>query len=111
MEAGQVGARHKERMADPERLVAVDIGLFPAASCSGVVAEQFGIERNAAIAVSLLIQTLQILPMTALGIALAPEFIFKKGERKKIETIAENRGPIMLGESPKKGEELGGAPS
>ena len=35
----------------------------------------------------------------------------KKGERKKIETIAENRGPIMLGESPKKGEELGGAPS
>ena len=101
-------------------LIAINLGLLIRATPGNVgffqfvyalTAEQFGIERNAAIAVSLLIQTLQILPMTALGIALAPEFIFKKGERKEIETIAENREPIMLGESPKKGEELGRAPS
>lgn len=41
----------------------------------------FGVERNAAIAVSLLIQTLQILPITLLGIALAPEFIFARGAK------------------------------
>lgn len=101
-------------------LIAINLGLLIRATPGNVgffqfvyalTAEQFGIERNAAIAVSLLIQTLQILPMTALGIALAPEFIFRKGERKKIETIAENREPIMLGQSPEKGEELGGAPS
>jgi uncharacterized protein (TIRG00374 family) len=42
----------------------------------------FGFDENAAIAVAFLIQTQQILPVTILGVALAPEFIFQK--RRKI---------------------------
>ena len=38
----------------------------------------FGFDQNQAIAVAFLIQTQQILPVTILGIALAPEFIFQK---------------------------------
>ena len=52
-----------------------------------LMAEQFGVARNDAIAVSLLIQTLQILPLTVLGVALAPEFIFRRG-KKDTETEA-----------------------
>ncbi len=43
-----------------------------------VAVEPFGIERSDAIAVSLLIQTVQIIPITLAGIALAPEFIFRR---------------------------------
>jgi hypothetical protein len=46
-----------------------------------LTAGQFGIARNDAIAISLLIQTLQILPLTLLGVVLAPEFIFKRGKK------------------------------
>ena len=53
------------------------------------MAEQFGVARNDAIAVSLLIQTLQILPLTVLGIVLAPEFIFRRGRKdKETEAVA-----------------------
>ena len=38
----------------------------------------FGYDENTALAVAFLIQTQQILPVTILGIALAPEFIFQK---------------------------------
>jgi uncharacterized protein (TIRG00374 family) len=38
----------------------------------------FGYDQDTAIAVAFLIQTQQILPVTILGIALAPEFIFQK---------------------------------
>jgi len=41
----------------------------------------FGLDENQAIAVAFLIQTQQILPVTLLGIALAPEFIFQKRRR------------------------------
>jgi uncharacterized protein (TIRG00374 family) len=40
--------------------------------------EPFGVTKEAAIAVSLLIQTLQIIPVTLLGVALAPEFLLRK---------------------------------
>jgi uncharacterized protein (TIRG00374 family) len=43
-----------------------------------VAATGFGMDKNQAIAVAFLIQTQQIIPVTLLGIALAPEFIFKK---------------------------------
>ncbi len=43
-----------------------------------VAATAFGMDKNQAIAVAFLIQTQQIIPVTLLGIALAPEFIFKK---------------------------------
>jgi uncharacterized protein (TIRG00374 family) len=40
----------------------------------------FGVTRNDAIAVSILIQTIQIVPLTAIGIGLAPEFIFRRAK-------------------------------
>jgi uncharacterized protein (TIRG00374 family) len=71
-------------------LLGINVGLIVRATPGNVgffqfvyalMAEQFGVARNDAIAVSLLIQTLQIIPPTLLGIALAPEFIFKRGKR------------------------------
>lgn len=43
-----------------------------------VAAEPFGAARETAIAVALLLQTLQIVPVTLLGTALAPEFILRR---------------------------------
>jgi uncharacterized protein (TIRG00374 family) len=54
-----------------------------------VTAEQFGIPRNDAIAVSLLIQTIQIIPVALIGVALAPEFIFKGARRAGSGAAAE----------------------
>ena len=42
-----------------------------------------------AIAVAFLIQAQQILPVTALGVALAPEFIFKAQKRRKADPLGE----------------------
>ena len=50
-----------------------------------VTATAFDLDQNQAIAVAFLIQTQQILPVTLLGIALAPEFIFMK-RRKSART-------------------------
>jgi uncharacterized protein (TIRG00374 family) len=79
-------------------LLGINVGLIIRATPGNVgffqfvyalMAEQFGVTRNDAIAVSLLIQTLQILPLTLLGIALAPEFIFKRGkEDSETEAVA-----------------------
>jgi glycosyltransferase 2 family protein len=46
-----------------------------------VTATAFGMDQNAAIAVAFLIQTQQILPVTIIGVAMAPEFIFQKRRR------------------------------
>lgn len=68
-------------------LLAVNLGLILRATPGNVgffqlayalTVEQFGVPRDPAIAVSLLIQTLQVVPVTILGVALAPEFVFKK---------------------------------
>jgi glycosyltransferase 2 family protein len=76
-------------------LLATNIGLLIRATPGNVGFFQFvyalstapfGIPRDAAIAVSLLIQTLQIVPMTLLGVALAPEFIFRKRREGTQET-------------------------
>ena len=113
--AAHVTMRYSASLAG---LLAINLGLLIRATPGNVgffqfvyalTAEQFGIARDDAIAVSLLIQTLQILPTTAVGIALAPEFIFKKGARKQIQSMTENREPVLLGDSPKKSEKLGGA--
>jgi uncharacterized protein (TIRG00374 family) len=97
-------------------LLGINVGLIVRATPGNVgffqfvyalTAEQFGVPRNDAIAVSLLIQTLQILPPTLLGIALAPEFIFKRGKKdreteavaKKIEQERETHvGPLSTAE-------------
>ena len=68
-------------------LLAVNLGLVLRATPGNVgffqlayamTVEQFGVARDPAIAISLLIQTLQVVPITILGVALAPEFVFKK---------------------------------
>ncbi|CAN5709914.1 hypothetical protein BH23GEM1_BH23GEM1_10590 [soil metagenome] len=68
-------------------LLAVNLGLVLRATPGNVgffqfayalTVEQFGVPRDPAIAVSLLIQTLQVVPVTIIGVALAPEFVFKK---------------------------------
>ena len=84
------------------------------------MAEQFGVPRNDAIAVSLLIQTIQILPLTLLGIVLAPEFIFKRGTKdreteavvKKIEKERlAHHGPLSMAEDVlKRADKAGIAP-
>jgi glycosyltransferase 2 family protein len=112
--AAHVTMRYSASLAG---LLAINLGLLIRATPGNVgffqfvyalTAEQFGIARDDAIAVSLLIQTLQIIPTTIVGIALAPEFIFKKGARKEIQSMTEHREPILLGDSPKKSEKLGG---
>jgi len=91
-------------------LLAINIGLLIRATPGNVgffqfvyalAAGEFGVGRNDAIAVSLLIQTLQIIPLTIVGVALAPEFIFKGRA---------SREPDLLGDSPKESEKLGRAP-
>ena len=97
-------------------LLGINVGLIIRATPGNVgffqfvyalMAEQFGVLRNDAIAVSLLIQTLQILPLTLLGVALAPEFIFRRGKKdKETEAVAKkieeekaaHHGPLSTAE-------------
>ena len=69
------------------RLTPGNVGVFQTAYAAAAVA--FGLDRNQAIAVALLIQAQQILPVTALGVALAPEFIFKAKKRRKADAVGE----------------------
>lgn len=72
--------------------------------------EPFGIAREKAIAVSLLIQTLQILPITAVGVMLAPEFILGRSRaRIEAEELAKKGEPAMLGAIGEESEKLAGA--
>jgi glycosyltransferase 2 family protein len=57
------------------RLTPGSVGVFQVLYV--VTAVQFGVGREAAVAASLLIQTLQIIPFTLIGVAMAPEFIFR----------------------------------
>jgi uncharacterized protein (TIRG00374 family) len=97
-------------------LLGINVGLIIRATPGNVgffqfvyalTAGQFGVPRNDAIAVSLLIQTIQILPLTLFGVALAPEFIFRRGKKdketeaiaKKIEKEREaHHGPLSTAE-------------
>src|SRR4051812_22165362 len=63
-----------------------NVGVFQAAYA--LIAVAFGMDKDQAIAVAFLIQTQQIIPITLIGVAMAPEFIFK---RKKV-VRAEDRG-------------------
>ena len=64
-----------------------NVGLFQAAYAATAVA--FGLDRDQAIAVAFLIQAQQILPVTLLGVALAPEFIFKTQKRRRDDAPGE----------------------
>jgi glycosyltransferase 2 family protein len=111
-------------------LLGINVGLIIRATPGNVgffqfvyalMAEQFGVPRNDAIAVSLLIQTLQILPLTLLGVALAPEFILRRGKKdKETESVArkieeeklEHHGPLSTAEDVlKRADKAGVAPA
>ena len=71
----------------------------------------FGVSRSDAIAVSLLIQTIQIIPLTTIGIALAPEFIFGRGAAKReARSLTRDSEPVMTGSLPQEGDELATVP-
>lgn len=60
-----------------------NVGLFQAAYA--LTAAAFGMDKDQGIAVAFLIQTQQIIPVTLLGVALAPEFIFKRKQVVRAE--------------------------
>ena len=64
-----------------------NVGVFQAAYAATAVA--FGVDRDQAIAVAFLIQAQQIIPVTLLGVALAPEFIFKAAKHRKSDPVGE----------------------
>lgn len=64
-----------------------NVGLFQAAYAATAAA--FGMDQNQAIAVAFLIQAQQILPVTLLGVGLAPEFIFKQKKRRASDAPGE----------------------
>ena len=64
-----------------------NVGVFQAAYAAAAVA--FGLDRNQAIAVAFLIQAQQILPVTLIGVALAPEFIFTAQKRRAVDAPGE----------------------
>jgi uncharacterized protein (TIRG00374 family) len=96
-------------------LLAINLGLLIRATPGNVgffqfvfalAVAPFGVGRDDAIAVSLLIQTLQILPVTLVGVMLAPEFIFKRKKARE-ELAAE----VASGSGIKEGDELTGVSS
>lgn len=86
-------------------LIAVNLGLLLRATPGNVgffqvvfalTAAQFGIARNDAIAVSLLIQTIQIIPVALIGVALAPEFIFRRAGSRSSGAAAEKSQELAM---------------
>ena len=78
---------HLPLAGDVATLLAVNLGFLVRATPGNVgffqlayalAAEPFGATRDGAIAVALLIQTLQIIPVTLLGVAMAPEFLLRR---------------------------------
>ena len=77
-------------------LIAVNLGFAIRATPGNVgvfqvlyatVAAALGLSTAQAVAVAFLIQTQQILPVTALGVALAPEFIFKRRKTARPDNV------------------------
>jgi phosphatidylinositol alpha-mannosyltransferase len=64
-----------------------NVGLFQAAYAATAAA--FGLAYDPAVAVAFLIQAQQILPVTLLGVALAPEFIFRQAKRRASDVPGE----------------------
>jgi uncharacterized protein (TIRG00374 family) len=69
------------------RVTPGNVGIFQAAYAATAVA--LGFDKDQAIAVAFLIQAQQILPVTLLGVAMAPEFIFKAQKRRKDDVPGE----------------------
>jgi uncharacterized protein (TIRG00374 family) len=64
-----------------------NVGVFQAAYAATATA--FGMDQDHAIAVAFLIQAQQIIPVTLIGVALAPEFIFSTAKRRRTDPPGE----------------------
>jgi uncharacterized protein (TIRG00374 family) len=73
---GTVGAILAVNLGFALRATPGNVGVFQGLYALTAVA--FGMDKDQAIAVALLIQTQQIIPVTLIGVALAPEFLFKR---------------------------------
>src|SRR5207253_10486383 len=60
-----------------------NVGVFQA--MYALTAASWGMDKDQAVGVAFLIQTQQIIPITILGIAAAPEFIFKRKQMTRAE--------------------------
>ncbi len=76
---GTVAAFLAVNMALVIRATPGNVGFFQL--MYAVTAVSFGLKRDEAVGVALLIQALQTIPITLLGIGLAPEFVFRKKPR------------------------------
>lgn len=104
------------REASLAALLATNLGLIVRATPGNVgffqfvyalTVAAFGVTRNDAIAVSLLIQTIQIIPLTLVGVGLAPEFIFgRSAAKREAMSLTHESEPVLLGSLPEEGEEL-----
>ncbi|GAC1653622.1 MAG: lysylphosphatidylglycerol synthase transmembrane domain-containing protein [Gemmatimonadaceae bacterium] len=74
--AGSVAAVLSTNLSLLVRATPGNVGVFQAVYAMTAVG--FGLDKDPAVAVAFLLQTLQILPVTLLGIALAPEFVFSR---------------------------------
>ncbi|MGK2963184.1 MAG: lysylphosphatidylglycerol synthase transmembrane domain-containing protein [Gemmatimonadaceae bacterium] len=100
-------------------LLATNLGLLVRATPGNVGFFQFvfaltvvplGVSRSDAIAVSLLIQSIQIIPLTIIGISLAPEFIFRRSPARDAATaMAHDAEPVLLGSLSEEREKLAAA--
>ena len=77
--AGHLATLLTVNLAFLVRITPGNVGVFQLTYA--LAAAPFAAGRDAAIAVALLIQTIQIIPITLLGIALAPEFILRRRVR------------------------------
>lgn len=72
-----------------------NVGVFQ--GLYALTAAAFGMDKDQAIAVALLIQTQQIIPVTLIGVAMAPEFIFKRKARitdEGLELTSRHQGAV-----------------
>jgi uncharacterized membrane protein YbhN (UPF0104 family) len=65
-----------------------NVGLFQ--FMYAATASAFGLDTERAVAVALLIQAQQILPITVLGVALAPHFVFARGQGRRATDRADD---------------------
>jgi uncharacterized membrane protein YbhN (UPF0104 family) len=72
-----------------------NVGLFQV--LYALAAQAFGMDKNQAIAVAFLIQTQQILPVTTIGVALAPEFLFKRRKTARPDNVLPGE-PVLDGD-------------
>ncbi|GAC1649703.1 MAG: lysylphosphatidylglycerol synthase transmembrane domain-containing protein [Gemmatimonadaceae bacterium] len=84
--AGSVAAILSTNLSLIVRATPGNVGVFQAVYAMTAVA--FGLESDPAVAVAFLLQTLQIIPVTLLGVALAPEFVFSRRRAPAIPLVA-----------------------